>query len=334
MINKHMEKQKSIRTESDVLPELLPLLKRRPIVNLLDPPDLHDLTAVPIADERVSISVKTISCSDRSIRIVCYSSKRKQHIPRPALLWIHGGGYFAGNPESDSAICEQLVLDADCFVFAVDYRLAPAAPYPAGLEDCYAALCWMHDNARLLGINRRRIAVGGVSAGGGLTAALALLARDRGGPSIAFQMPLYPMLDDRNVTVSSQQITAENFPHTWNRQHNLLAWKWYLSELDDRNLIPYYAAPARTQDLQGLPAAYLCIGELDLFRDETITYATRLLQSGVPTELHVYPGCYHAFETESDEIEICSYARAEYVAALRKAIHKRETDSISELPPR
>ncbi|MGE1109643.1 alpha/beta hydrolase [Bacillus wiedmannii] len=238
----------------------------------------------------------------------------------PGVLWIHGGGYTVGLPEMDDRLCEKFVLEADCVVVSVDYRLAPENPFPAPLEDCYAALQWVSNNSEDLGIDSSRIAIAGMSAGGGLTAALALLARDRKGPSIIFQMPLCPMIDDRNITPSTFEITDQK---VWNREANISGWKMYLGSAYGEEVSPY-AASARASDLTGLPPTYTCVGELDPFRDETIEYANRLLQAGVPTEFHVYPGGYHGFELIVPNAEISQRAEKEYISALKRALQKTE----------
>ena len=209
---------------------------------------------------------------------------------RPALLWIHGGGYVLGDIEGDDAKARTLARNVDCVVVAVEYRLAPEHPFPAPVEDCYAALKWLAANAAKLNVKADRIAIGGASAGGGLTAGLALLARDRGEVNVCFQLPIYPMIDNTNTTPSSRAITE---PRVWNRQSNLLAWQAYVGDGWDGEAVSPYAAATRAADLSGLPPAYIPVGELDLFLDEDIAYAQRLLQAGVPTELHVYRGCYH-----------------------------------------
>jgi acetyl esterase/lipase len=169
----------------------------------------------------------------------------------PGILYIHGGGYIVGTPEMTDASCMRMVKDIGCVVVSVDYRLAPDTPYPGPLEDCYAALKWFSDNAEELNVDRKNIAVAGGSAGGGLTAALALLARDRKGPEIVFQAPLYPMIDDRNISPSSHEILDEKF---WNRAKNEFGWEMYLGSLYKAE-VPIYAAPARAEDLTGLPPA-------------------------------------------------------------------------------
>ncbi len=212
----------------------------------------------------------------------------------PAMLWIHGGGYIMGSVNFDDNQMKQVVNTIGCMVVSVDYRLAPENPFPAPVEDCYAALKWMAANADALGIEKSRIAIGGGSAGGGLAAGLALLTRDRAEVDIILQVLIYPMIDDRNVTPSSRAIID---PRTWNRDSNLFAWKAYLGKAAERGDVSPYAAASRAADLAGLPPAYIVVGELDLFVDEDIEYAQRLIQAGVPTELHVYPRATHAFDT-------------------------------------
>ncbi len=234
--------------------------------------------------------------------------------PLPGLLWLHGGGFVVGHPTMDDGLCQRFAEEAGCLVVSVDWRLAPEDPYPAGLEDAYAALVWMDASAAELGLDGR-IAVAGASAGGGLAAGLSLLARDRGGPRLMFQMPLYGCLDDRHISPSSQQITD---PRLWNRAGSMKAWALYLQGID-RQRPPVYAAPLRTENLAGLPPSYLCVGDLDLLRDENLEYAARLAQSGVPVEFHLYPGAFHGFELLVPGAAISRRASAGYIAALARA---------------
>lgn len=252
------------------------------------------------------------------VRVRVYAPKEKAG-PLPGLLWMHGGGYVLGAPEEDDGLCQRFVLEAECVVVSVDYRLAPEHPYPEGLEDCYTALLWLHQEAAALGVNPEAIGAAGPSAGGGLTAALALLARDRGGPKLIFQMPLYPMLDDRNNTPSSLEIT-ENL--VWSHGLNEKAWSLYLKGKNGTDEVPPYAAPARAEDLSNLPYMYTCVGQLDPFRDETLDYVARLCRAGVDVEFHLYPGCYHGFEMFASRAEISRRAAAEYVAAVRRALDR------------
>ncbi|MGR9594637.1 alpha/beta hydrolase [Bacillus thuringiensis] len=245
--------------------------------------------------------------------------KNKNLDKLPAMLWIHGGGYVMGHPDMDDVLCERFVQTAECVVVSVDYRLAPEHPYPAAIEDCYAGLVWMTNEADSLGIDVNRVAIAGASGGSGLTAALALMARDKGGPSIIFQMPLYPMLDSRNITPSSYEIIEDNA--TWNRANNLTAWGMYLGKENDTNESSPYAVPSRADNLAGLPPTYTCVGQLDLFRDEIIEYVTRLAQAGVDVEFHLYPGCFHCFEVFVPEAEVSQRASQNYFDAMARALH-------------
>jgi acetyl esterase/lipase len=212
---------------------------------------------------------------------------------RPCLLWIHGGGYVLGTIEQDDQVCQGIVDAIGCIVVSVDWRRAPDSPYPAAADDCYDALRWVWDSAAELGVDRGRLAVGGPSSGGGCAAAVALMARDRGDISLCFQLLQYPMLDDRNETPSNRAVTDEKF---WNHSTNALAWSYYLGEEVGSPSVPPYAAAARASHLHGLPPAFIGVGTLDMFLDEDLNYAQRLLEAEVPVELHVYPGAYHAFD--------------------------------------
>jgi acetyl esterase/lipase len=214
----------------------------------------------------------------------------------PGLVAIHGGGYVIGDRTMYDGLFDRWCVDPGMVAVSVGYRLAPETPYPGPLEDCYRVLKWTATNAEALGIDPSCIGLYGASAGGGLAAGLALLARDRGEVDVAFQFLQYPMLDDRQNTPSSQRDDL----HVWSRLSNSFGWKAYLGDLYGGDVIPGYAAAARAEDLGGLPPAYVCVGSLDGFRDEDIIYAQRLLQAGVPTELHVLPGVPHGFELMGD----------------------------------
>jgi acetyl esterase/lipase len=236
----------------------------------------------------------------------------------PCLFWVHGGGYVLGSIEMEDRHMQHAVEVADCVVVSVEYRLAPEHPFPAPVEDCYAALKWTFEHAEALGVDPRRIAVGGGSAGGGLAAGLVLLARDRGEVPVAFQLLIYPMLDDRNVTPSSQAITD---PRVWNRESNLHGWRAYLGSEPGSDGVSPYAAAARARDLAGLPPAYVAVGTQDLFVDEDIEYAQRMIDAGVPVELHVYPGAFHGSELFAPAAAISQRMIAEQDHALRRALH-------------
>ncbi|SEL56367.1 alpha/beta hydrolase [Paenibacillus sp. OK003] len=306
---------------SRVLPELQQSLNTLETIRL--PEELMQARAVqpPIVQQSENISVSDLHIPGwrgQPLRIRVYRPVHQGDRRLPALLWTHGGGYILGSAESDDGLCMEFVQTADCIVVSPDYRLAPEYPYPAAIEDCYAALRWMAESADESGMNINRIAVGGASAGGGLAAAVALMARDRNGPELCFQMPLYPMIDHRNVTPSSYEITH---PAVWNRANNLAAWRMYLGQEQAGDVSPY-ASPSLADDLTRLPPAYICIGQLDPFRDETMDYAVRLAQAGVEVEFHLYPGCYHAFEHAAPDAAISRRARLEYVHAMSRALNR------------
>lgn len=287
-------------------PELLPLLEMMPSDGGFD---FNDLAAAREISGRIFAEmnsqmppVRGVMTEDLSVPgpynapgvdVRVYTPKDSSK-PAAGMLWIHGGGYILGDYTLDDYTVKRMSLDTGCVCVSVNYRLAPEYPFPAGIEDCYAALKWMVKNSDKLGIDKTRIAIGGGSAGGGLAAGLALLTRDRGEIDIAFQLLIYPMIDDRNVTPSSHAIDD---PRTWDREKNIFAWKAYLGDSAENNEdISPYAAALRASDLAGLPSAYIAVGELDLFLDENIEYAQRLLQAGVSTELHVYPRATHGFD--------------------------------------
>ena len=230
--------------------------------------------------------------------------------PRPCIYWMHGGGLVLGTNLADDARFDAWCPALDCMAASVEYSLAPEAKYPAPLEDCYAGLAWLHANAEALGIDARRIGIGGASAGAGLAAGLVLLARDRGELPVAFQALIYPMIDDRQVTVSSRW----NDP-VWPPQANRYGWDSYLGELRG-DAVPCYAAAARATDLRGLPPTFISVGALDGFADEDIDYATRLRHAGVPVELHVYAGAPHGFDSLTPGTAIARRANREIMAWL------------------
>jgi len=207
------------------------------------------------------------------------------------ILHIHGGGYHSGEPELDLHGAKHIEV-GDCVIVSPAYRLSVEEPYPAALDDCYTALLWLKENAVSLGVRDDQIAVTGESAGGGLTAAMTLYARDRGEVNIAFQMPLCPMIDDRNDSYSAKGNDAPG----WNETTNEVGWKLYLGELWGTDEVPAYAAPARATDYAGLPPTYTYVGSLDPFRTETENYVANLQAAGVPAELDICEGAFHGFE--------------------------------------
>lgn len=309
--------------EKRVLPELLPILHNQPELDIENDLELMRNIPIPIMDsfQCVLTSTRKIQGPASELLLKIYEPKEREQSKLPAVFWIHGGGYVLGHPDGDDALCERIAQQVNCVVASVDYRLAPEHPYPAAINDCHAALEWVVSNSEALRIDKSRLAIAGASAGGGLTAALSLLARDRGEIKIAFQMPLYPMLDDRNITPSSYEVNIENMPRAWNRENNIAAWRMYLGAKSSEEASPY-AAPARAKDLEGLPPTYTCVGELDPFRDETIDYVTRLIKAKVPVEFHLYPGCFHGFDVVFNNAEISKRANREYINALSRALNK------------
>ena len=215
---------------------------------------------------------------------------------RPALFHIHGGGFILGDAVMMTPLSQVRARAFDCVVVSVDYRLAPETPYPGPVEDCYAGLSWMVAHADELGVDPARIVVGGESAGGGLSAALCLLARERGGPAVALQFLIYPMLDHRTATAADPYGNAFAGEFAWTHASNLFGWSAMLGAIDPAGEVPATCSPSRAASLAGLPPAFIAVGALDLFVDEDVDYAARLIRAGVPTELHIYPGAFHAFD--------------------------------------
>jgi acetyl esterase/lipase len=218
--------------------------------------------------------------------------------PLPCIYHIHGGGYVVGTAKNQEPIHRQLAASLGCAIVSVDYRLAPETPFPGPVEDCYAGLAWTFARAAELGLDTGRIGVMGESAGGGLAAALALLARDRGEYALAFQHLIYPMLDDRTCEHPDPHHHAGEF--IWHAHNNRFGWSSLLGHAPGREGVSPYAAPARAEDLSGLPPTFISTGGLDLFLEEDLEYARRLMRVAVPTELHVYPGAFHAFDMHPD----------------------------------
>ena len=239
------------------------------------------------------------------------------HAPRrPLVVWMHGGGLIAGTAAGDDAQCRWLSDELGAIVMSVEYRLAPEHPYPAAVDDCYGALLWASSNADELGVDPDRIAVGGGSAGGGLAAAVAIAARDAGGPALAFQYLRYPMLDDRGSSASSAEFA--DIP-SWSGRNNAFAWSCVLGNSVGTDAVPPRAAPARLDDFRGLAPALIQVGDLDVFRDEDIDYARRLMIAGVPTELAVYSGAYHGFDGGAPDAVTTERMREGMLLGFRRA---------------
>lgn len=251
--------------------------------------------------------------SSPAVRVLTYRRKASATRLRGAYLHLHGGGFVM----STSDMCERqnvaLVEALDCVVVSVDYRLAPETRFPGNIEDCYAALRWLHDNCEAFGIDPASIAVAGESAGGGLAAALSLLARDRGEVVIAHQHLLYPMLDDRLPSVPNPYTGEFN----WSAESNNFGWRALLGHELGRGDVSPYAVPGRAQNLENLPPAFIAIGSLDLLVEQGVDYALRLLWAGVPAELHVYAGAFHGSEMLMPAARISQQFTRDRLDALR-----------------
>lgn len=247
------------------------------------------------------------------VKIRIYEPRPRGKEPLPCVFFYHGGAFLFGSVYRQEALCQRYVKNVGCVVISVEYRLAPQWKMPAPLEDCYAALLWAHENSAQLGIDPDRLAVAGLSAGGNLAAAVALLARDRKGPKLCLQVPLYAELDYTMDTFSAQEITDHK---VWCRDNCETSW--------DKVLVPgrlptEYESPAQAKNLSGLPPLFSFIGQLDPGRDENIAYWSRMMAAGVEVECHVFPGCYHCFELSVPEAEYSQQAYALTYAALRRA---------------
>lgn len=235
--------------------------------------------------------------------------------PAPVLLWLHGGGFIMGKPEIDETTCSEYAHTLGLVVVSVDYRHAPEHPFPAALNDGYAAWQWLAAQAAQLNIDVQRVAIGGQSAGGGLAAALVQLAHDRAEMKPAFQLLVYPMLDDRTVV----RTDIDTYGHfMWNQASNRFGWESYLRQTCGAPTAPAYAVPARRADLAGLPPVWIGVGTLDLFHDEDVAYARRLTACGVACDVAIVPGAYHGFDVVAPRAAVVREFRHAQLAALRK----------------
>ena len=281
-------------------PELAPVLEFLPTTSIEDPVAARQGFDTMIAQLNAELDHTGINVENRNIAgsdgapdiaLRIYSPIGLDS-PVPGLLHLHGGGFVIGNLDTEQGLCLQLCRALGIVVVSVDYRLAPETAFPGGLEDCYAALQWTSDHSADLKIDPERLGIFGQSAGGGLSAATALLARDRNGPGLCFQYLGIPEVDDRLETPSMQQFVDTPL---WDRSKAIMSWDYYLGSNYRRggDDVPYLAAPSRAEDLSGLPPAHVTTMEFDPLRDEGVLYALKLLQAGVSTELHSYPGTFH-----------------------------------------
>ena len=304
-------------------PELRDLLTQFEAMDLgpLGADNLIERRAMGVAfpdpgDDGVSVEVRKVpgpaGAPDVELRVMRPTGATG---PLPVIFHMHSGGYVVGTAAEYEPISRPLVAPLGCAVVSVDYRLAPETPHPGPIEDCYAGLAWVFRNAAAEGFDPTRIGVKGESAGGGLAAALALLARDRGEFALAFQALIYPMIDDRTGSGSEPHPYAGEF--LWNAETNRFGWASLLGRDPGGADVSAYAAAARADDLSGLPPAFVYTGALDLFLEENIEYVRRLARAGVPVEFHLFPGAYHAFEFQS-EAAITRQARELTLAALKR----------------
>jgi acetyl esterase/lipase len=264
--------------------------------------------------EGIEVRTEHVTAPDgASIRALVYQRPGRTS-PSGALLWIHGGGLIMGTPEVGNDVCSRFADELGIVVVSVDYRLAPEHPFPTGLHDCVAALAWLHQHANDLGVDPARVAVGGDSAGGGLAACVAQVARDRGDLPLCFQLLQYPMLDDRTPLFHELDAVL------WTNASNRFAWTAYLGHAPDLIEERPYASASRRADLSGLPPAWIGIGEIDLFHRESVAYAERLRAAGVGCELDVVPGMYHAAERTAPKAPSMQAFTARMVAALGAAV--------------
>lgn len=257
-------------------------------------------------DRDICVRKIKIPSEDRNIPALVLSPKKKTD-KTPGILWIHGGGYIAGMKEMvHMSRAVDLVKKYGAVVFSPGYRMAFETPYPAALDDCYDALLYLKNHADELGIRTDQIMVGGESAGGGLCVAVCMKARDTGDVKIAFQMPLYPMLDDRDTETS-----RDNHGKVWNTRKNHFAWKMYLRNTD-KTKVPIYAAPARCTDFSGLPPAYTFVGDGEPFFAEAVRYIHKLKKNNIHAELDIYHSNIHAFDMMYPELEISHQAAEKF----------------------
>lgn len=310
-------------------PELLPLLEAFPTVQLTDEllapmraaerlaalPIEVDSTARDVIEKTVRAVPGPAGAPDITLHI--YQSRARSALTLPCIYHIHGGGFVGGGAAQYELLHTGLAHELGCVIVSVDYRLAPETRFPGAIEDCYAGLAWLFAHADDLNVDRARIGVMGESAGGGLAAALALMARDRREYRLAFQHLIYPMLDDRTCVTPTPNPVAGEF--IWTPHNNRFGWTALLGAAPGGPDVSPYAAPARATDLSSLPPAFISVPTLDLFVDEDIDYAARLARAGVAVELHLYPCGFHGFDI-APGCALAHRARSDSRAALKRAL--------------
>ncbi|GGR84431.1 esterase [Streptomyces humidus] len=294
-------------------PEDIEAVRRGPGIALLAQLDLTAGGSFEVEDR----TVPGPEGSPEISLLICRPTSPAPDRPRPVVYHVHGGGMVLGDKRDGMGVILDWARELDLVVVSVEYRLAPEHPHPAPVEDVYAGLLWTAEHAKELGADPERIVIAGASAGGGLTAALALLLRDRRGPRPIGQLLMCPMLDDRNDTPSSHQMAGLG---VWDRTANETGWTALLGERRGGPDVSPYAAPARAEDLSGLPPAFLDVGSAETFRDEVVAYASRIWQAGGVAELHVWPGGFHGFDGFAPQAALSRSARAAHVDWLRRLL--------------
>ena len=305
-------------------PEFRHLMKHVPVLDLADAVTTRERLRAQVAGDPMSVVPAGVEVSDHRIAVrdgadvdvVIFRQAESSGRALPVVLYFHGGGFVLGDARTDVRVPSGLAADLDAVVVSVNYRLAPEHPFPAAFDDGYAALEWIASTADP-GFDPSRLVVAGTSAGAGLAAAVALKARDLGGPAILFQALDSPVVDDRLVTDSSTRYTDTPM---WTSQNAVDSWNHYLGRGTDRGALSYYAAPARAQDFSGLPPAYIAVTSFDPLRDEGIDYARALLGAGVPTELHLSPGTFHGATSLFPQAEISQRVNAAFTSAIRRVL--------------
>jgi acetyl esterase/lipase len=307
-------------------PELTPILEVLPPFDLKDPAVMRATMDAMVASVNAELDTSGITIADHHIPGAAGDPEVPVRVYQPenataavpGLVYLHGGGFVFGDLESEHANCLALCRNLGIVVVSVDYRLSPEVAFPGPLEDCYAALGWTHLQRDILGIDERRLGIMGQSAGACLAAATALATRERGGPALCFQFLSIPVLDDRLDSTSMQAFTDTPI---WNRPNAEQSWDHYLGSAYQRGAadVPALAAPAREQDLAGLPAACVTVMEFDPLRDEALSYAQRLLAAGVSTEIHCYPGTFHG-SSMATEATLSRRAVTDMFAALTRGL--------------
>lgn len=266
----------------------------------------------------VPFAKRLVPASKGSPGVIVYVINAKPGTSRPGILHMHGGGYFMGMAEHAIGSLQEIAAALDCAIVSVEYRLAPETSYVGSTEDNYAGLRWLHHQAAELGVDRARLAVMGESAGAGHAALLAIAARDRGEVPLAFQCLVYPMLDDR--TGSSRRVPSPIGTILWTEEANRYGWRSFLGQEPGGIDVPAAAVPARVSELAGLPPAFISVGSIDLFVQEDIEYARRLIEAGVTTELLVVPGAFHGFDLFAPDTAVAKNFAAVKMAALKHAL--------------